>query len=74
MNLEWIKAVVNAQLNELPVKFSVCVNEGQDKLPTIIGFLSFTKDRTKLDLSDMKIDWRSVQTCHFHTVAFSNFR
>ena len=22
-------------LNELPVKFSVCVNEGQDKLPTM---------------------------------------
>ena len=27
--------VVNAHLNELPVKFSVCVNEGQDKLPTM---------------------------------------
>ena len=26
--------VVNAHLNDLPVKFSVCVNEGQDKLPT----------------------------------------
>ena len=26
-------SVVNAHLNELPVKFSVCVNEGQDKLP-----------------------------------------
>ena len=27
-------SVVNAHLNDLPVKFSVCVNEGQDKLPT----------------------------------------
>ena len=26
-------SVVNAHLNDLPVKFSVCVNEGQDKLP-----------------------------------------
>ena len=26
-------SVVNAPLNHLPVKFSVCVNEGQDKLP-----------------------------------------
>ena len=28
-------SVVNARLNELPVKFSVCVNEGQEKLPTM---------------------------------------
>ena len=28
-------SVVNAHLNELPVKFSVCVNEGQDKFPTM---------------------------------------
>ena len=28
-------SVVNARLNDLPVKFSVCVNEGQDKLPTM---------------------------------------
>ena len=27
--------VVNAHLNDLPAKFSVCVNEGQDKLPTM---------------------------------------
>ena len=27
--------VVIAHLNELPVKFSVCVNEGQNKLPTM---------------------------------------
>ena len=27
-------SVVNAHLNELPGKFSVCVNECQDKLPT----------------------------------------
>ena len=40
-------SVVYAHLNDLPVKFSVCVNEGQDKLPT--GYLSFTNDHTKLD-------------------------
>ena len=28
-------SVVNAHLNDLPVNFSVCVNEGQDKLPTM---------------------------------------
>ena len=28
-------SVVNAHLNDLPVKFSVCVNEGQDKLSTM---------------------------------------
>ena len=28
-------SVVNAHLNESPVKFSVCVNEDQDKFPTI---------------------------------------
>ena len=43
-------SVVNAHLNDLPGKFSVCVNEGQDKLLRCIGYLSFTKDHTKLDL------------------------
>ena len=33
---------VNAHLNDLPVKFSICVNKGPD--------LSFTKDHRKLDL------------------------
>ena len=28
-------SVVNAHLNELPANFSVCVNEGQDKFPTM---------------------------------------
>ena len=28
-------SVVNAHLNKLPVKFSVCVNECRDKLPTM---------------------------------------
>ena len=28
-------SVVNAHLNDLPVKFSVCISEGQDKLPTM---------------------------------------
>ena len=44
-------SLVNAHLKELHVKLSVCVNEGQDKLPTMYCmYLSFTKDRTKLDL------------------------
>ena len=44
-------SVVSAHLNELPVKFSVCVNAGQDKRPTMyIGCLSFTKDCIRLDL------------------------
>ena len=30
-------SLVNAHLHDLPVKFSVCVNEGQDKLPTMHG-------------------------------------
>ena len=42
--------VVIAHLDELSVKFSVCVNEGQDNFPRCIGYLSFTKDHTKLDL------------------------
>ena len=28
-------SVINAHLKDLPVKFSVCVSEGQDKLPTM---------------------------------------
>ena len=43
-------SVVNAHLNDLSVKFSVCVYEGQDRLTTCIGCLSFTKDHTKLDV------------------------
>ena len=38
-------SVVNVHLNDLPVKFSVCVN-----FLRCIGYLSFTKDHTKLDL------------------------
>ena len=38
-------SVVNAHLNDLPVKFSVCVN-----FLRCIGYLSFTKDHTTLDL------------------------
>ena len=33
-------SVVNAHLNELPVEFSVCVNEGQDKLPTMYSLVT----------------------------------
>ena len=36
-------SVVNAHLNELPVKFSVCVNEGQDKLLTMYWLLKLHK-------------------------------
>ena len=43
-------SVVNAHFNELPVKFSVCVNEGQENFPRCFGYLSYTKDHTKLDL------------------------
>ena len=39
-------SVVNAHLNDLPVKFSVCVNEGKDKLPTMY----WLPKHTKLDL------------------------
>ena len=42
-------SVVNAHLNDLPVKFSVCVNEGQDKLPTMYWLPKLHK-RPKLDL------------------------
>ena len=31
-------SVVNAHLNELPVKFSLCASESQDKLPTFENF------------------------------------
>ena len=41
-------SVVNAHLKALNEKVSVCVSECQDKLPTM--YISFTKDRTKLDL------------------------
>ena len=33
-------------LNELPVKFSVCVNEGQDKLPTMYWLPRLNKNKT----------------------------
>ena len=32
-----------AHLNELLVKFSVCVSEDQDKIPTMYGYLRFAK-------------------------------
>ena len=39
-------SVVNAHLNELPVEFFVCVNEGQDRLQKIIiGLDSFSNQR-----------------------------
>ena len=47
-------SVVNAHLNDLPVKFSVCVNEGQATFLRCIGYLSFTKDHTKLDLLQIR--------------------
>ena len=41
-------SVVNAHLNELPVKFSVCVIEGQDKLPTMYWLPKLHKIKIKL--------------------------
>ena len=43
-------SVVNAHLNDLPVKFSVCVNKAKTNFLRCIGYLSFTKDHTKQDL------------------------
>ena len=45
-------SVVNAHLNESPVKFSVSSVSMKTKTNFIrcIGYLSFTKDRIKLDL------------------------
>ena len=43
------KTVVNSHSNELPYKFAMNVKERPDKLPTMFGYLSFTKDRIKLD-------------------------
>ena len=40
-------SVVNAHLNELPVKFSVSVNEGQYKLPTMYWLLKLHKSPYK---------------------------
>ena len=40
-------SVVNAHLNDLPVKFSVCIKAN---FLRCIGYLSFTKDHTKQDL------------------------
>ena len=40
-------SLVNAHLNGLPVKLSVCVNEGQDKLPTMYWLPKLHKRRYK---------------------------
>ena len=45
--------VVNAHLNDLPVKFSVCVNEGQDKRPTMYWSPKLHKRLTVLLLSNL---------------------
>ena len=47
-------SVVHVHLNDILVKFSVCVNEGQDNFLRCIGYLSFTKDHTKLDLLQIR--------------------
>ena len=47
-------SVVNARLNDLPVKFTVCVNEGQDKLPTMYWLPKLQKHHTKLDLLQIR--------------------
>ena len=43
-------SVVNAHLNDLPVKFLVVSMKVKTNFLQCIGYLSFTKDRTKLDL------------------------
>ena len=43
-------SVVNAHLNDLPVKFSVVSMKAKTNFLRCIGYLSFTKDHTKLDL------------------------
>ena len=40
-------SVVNAHLNDLPVKFSVCVTEGQDKFPTMYWLPKLHKSPNK---------------------------
>ena len=47
-------SVVNAHLNDLPVKFSVCVNKGREYFLQCIGYLSCIKDHTKLDLLQIR--------------------
>ena len=49
-------SVVNAHLNDLPVKFSVCVNEGQDKLrkrPYKARFIANSSSCTTTELSKL---------------------
>ena len=41
------KVVVNSHLNELPIKFSVCVKERQDRLPTMYWFPKLHKRQYK---------------------------
>ena len=43
-------SVVNADVNELPFKFSVCASEGQDKLPTTYWLPYLHKRPYKLKL------------------------
>ena len=51
-------------LNDLPVKFSVCVNEGQDKLPTMYWLQSFTKDHTKVQVGKDQEKAQSEKDSH----------
>ena len=48
------KSVVNGHCNHLALKFSVCVKERQADFLRCIGYLSFTKDRIKHDLLQLK--------------------
>ena len=48
-------SVDDAHLNDLPVKFSVCAKEGQDKLPTMYWLPKLHKrPYSKLDLLQIR--------------------
>ena len=55
MTSEEEKSVVNGHCNHLALKFSVCVKERQDRLPTMYWLLRFTKDRIKHDLLQTQV-------------------
>ena len=69
-------SVVNAHLNDLPVKVSVCVNEGQDKLPTMYWlpklhkrqykarFIANSSSCTTTELSIIFLSYSNQILCH----------
>ena len=57
------KSVVNGHCNHLALKFSVCVKERQDRLPTMYWLL-ITKDRlSSLLRTQTDINFGPVKTC-----------